>query len=85
MKRPFTTTTEYKSIIIFGDIQIVTDVKEKTFALNKLIEKYTPLSPKLSSSSGAIARTNVLVISIKEKTSKQSPVGKKTVITPLEK
>ena len=81
-QRPCASTTEYKSIIIFGDIQIVTDVKEKTFALNKLIEKYAPQSPKLSSSSGAITGTNVLVISIKEMTAKQSPVGGKTVITP---
>ena len=72
-QRPCATTTEYKSIIIFGNIQIVTDIEEKTFALNKLIEKYAPQSPKLSSSSGAIARTNVLVIGIKEMTAKQSP------------
>ena len=81
-QRPCASTTEYKSIIIFGDIQIVTDIEEKTFALNKLIEKYAPQSPKLSSSSGAITGTNVLVISIKEMTAKQSPVGGKTVITP---
>ncbi|MGR3294371.1 MAG: pyridoxamine 5'-phosphate oxidase family protein [Candidatus Scalindua sp.] len=72
-QRPCATTTEYKSIIIFGNIQIVTDIEEKVFALNKLIEKYAPQSPKLSSSSGAIARTNVLVIGIKEMTAKQSP------------
>lgn len=84
-QRPCASTTEYKSIIIFGDIQIVTDVEEKTFALNKLIEKYAPQSPKLPSSSGAIARTNVFVINIKEMTAKQSPVGGKTVITPSEK
>ena len=67
---------------VVEDIQIVTDIEEKTFALNKLIEKYAPQSPKLSSSSGAITGTNVLVISIKEMTAKQSPVGGKTVITP---
>ena len=84
-QRPCATTTEYKSIIIFGNIQIVTDIEEKTFALNKLIEKYAPQSPKLSSSSGAIARTNVLVIGIKEMTAKQSPIGKKIVIKPTGK
>ena len=72
-RMPCGSTTEYKSIIIFGEIQIVTDIEEKTFALNKLIEKYAPQSPKLSSSSGAIARTNGLVIGIKEMTAKQSP------------
>lgn len=84
-QRPCASTTEYKSIIIFGDIQIVTDVEEKAFALNKLIEKYAPQSPKLHSSSGATARTNVLMISIKEMTAKQSPVGGKTIMTPSEK
>jgi hypothetical protein len=84
-QRPCASTTEYKSIIISGDIQIVTDVEEKTFALNKLIEKYTPQSPKLSSSSGATAGINVLMIGIKEITAKQSSVGGKTVITPSEK
>ncbi len=84
-QRPCASTTEYKSIIIFGDIQIVTDVEEKTFALNKLIEKYAPQSPKLSSSSGATAGTNVLMIGIREMTAKQSPVGGKTVITSSEK
>ena len=84
-QRPCATTTEYKSIIIFGNIQIVTDIEEKTFALNKLIEKYAPQSPKLSSSSRAIARTNVLVIGIKEMTAKQSPIGKKVVIKPTGK
>lgn len=84
-RMPCGSTTEYKSIIIFGEIQIVTDIEEKTFALNKLIEKYAPQSPKLSSSSGAIARTNVLVIGIKEMTAKQSPIGKKVVIKPTGK
>ncbi len=81
---PCGTTTEYKSLIIFGDIKFVTDINEKTFALNKLIEKHTPQSPRLSSESGAVSFTGVLVIDIKEITAKQSPVGKKIVITPRE-
>ncbi len=82
---PCGTTTEYKSLIIFGDIKIITDINEKTFALNKLIERYTPQSPRLSSESGATRITGVLVIDIKEITAKQSPVGRKTVITPSKK
>jgi nitroimidazol reductase NimA-like FMN-containing flavoprotein (pyridoxamine 5'-phosphate oxidase superfamily) len=39
---PCGSTTEYKSVIIFGNIRIVVDIDEKTFALNKLIEKYAP-------------------------------------------
>lgn len=82
---PCGTTTEYKSLIIFGDIKFITDISEKTFALNKLIEKYTPQSPRLSLESGATRVTGVLVIDIKEITAKHSPVGRKTVITPSEK
>jgi hypothetical protein len=83
INRPCASTTEYKSIIIFGDIKIVTDIEEKTFALNMLIEKYAPQSPRLSLSSGAIiGRTGVLAIEVKEITAKQSPIGKKVVIKP---
>ena len=85
-QRPCATTTEYKSIIIFGNIQIVTDIEEKVFALNKLIEKYAPQSPRLSlSSDPIIRRTGVLVIEVKEITAKQSPIGKKIVIKPTGK
>ena len=71
--RPCASTTRYKSIIIFGNIKIVTDIEEKVFALNKLIEKYAPQSSRLSLSSGAIiGRTGVLSIEIKEITAKQS-------------
>jgi uncharacterized protein len=85
-QRPCASTTEYKSIIIFGDIKIVTDIEEKTLALNKLIEKYAPQSPRLSLSSGAIVRrTGVLAIEVKEITAKQSPIGKKVMIKPTEK
>ncbi len=83
ISRPCASTTEYKSVIIFGDISIVDDIEEKTFALNKLIEKYAPQSPRLSMSSGAmIERTGVLAIEVKEITAKQSPIGKKVVIKP---
>ncbi|MDR4498930.1 MAG: pyridoxamine 5'-phosphate oxidase family protein [Candidatus Scalindua sp.] len=73
VNRPCASTTQYKSIIIFGNIKIVTDIEEKVFALNKLLEKYAPHSPRLSLSSGAIiGRTGVLSIEIKEITAKQS-------------
>ena len=48
INRPCASTTQYKSIIIFGNIKIVSDIEEKVFALNKLIEKYAPQSPRLS-------------------------------------
>jgi nitroimidazol reductase NimA-like FMN-containing flavoprotein (pyridoxamine 5'-phosphate oxidase superfamily) len=84
-RMPCGSTTEYKSVIIFGDIRVVVDIDEKTFALNKLIEKYAPGAPRLPQSSDAAKRTNVLAIDVKEMTAKQSPVGRKTVITPSEK
>ncbi|GJQ59164.1 MAG: pyridoxamine 5'-phosphate oxidase family protein [Candidatus Scalindua sp. AMX11] len=81
-RMPCGSTTEYKSVIIFGMIRVVADIDEKTFALNKLIEKYAHDSPRLPQSSDAAKRTNVLVIEVKEITAKQSPIGKKVVITP---
>ena len=81
-RMPCGSTTEYKSVIIFGDRGIVVDIDEKTFALNKLIEKYAPEAPRLPQSSDAAKRTNVLVIDVKEITAKQSPIGKKVVIKP---
>ncbi len=82
MRMPCGSTTEYKSVIVFGDIRVVIDIDEKTDALNKLIEKYAPEAPRLPHSSDAADRTNVLVIDIKEITAKQSPIGKKVVIKP---
>ncbi len=82
MRMPCGSTTEYKSVIVFGDVRVVVDINEKTDALNKLIEKYAPEAPRLPHSSEAADRTNVLVIDIKEITAKQSPIGKKVVIRP---
>jgi hypothetical protein len=82
MRMPCGSTTEYKSVIVFGDIRVVVDIDEKTDALNKLIEKYAPEAPRLPHSSEAADRTNVLVIDVKEITAKQSPIGKKVVIRP---
>ncbi|MHC4321306.1 MAG: pyridoxamine 5'-phosphate oxidase family protein [Planctomycetota bacterium] len=82
MRMPCGSTTEYKSVIVFGDIRVVVDIDEKTVALNKLIEKYAPEAPRLPQFSEAAERTNVLVIDVKEITAKQSPIGKKVVIKP---
>ena len=72
MRMPGGSTTEYKSVIAFGDIRTVVDTDEKTAALNKLIEKYAPEAPRLPHSSEAADRTNVLAIDVKEITAKQS-------------
>ena len=71
-RMPCGSTTEYKSVIVFGDIRVVGDIDEKTVALNKLIEKYAPEAPRLPQSSDAANRTNVLAIDVKEITAKQS-------------
>ncbi len=81
-RMPCGSTAEYKSVIVFGDIRTVIDIDEKTVALNTLIEKYAPESPRLPQYSEAAERTNVLVIDVKEITAKQSPIGKKVVIKP---
>jgi len=81
-RMPCGSTTEYKSVILFGDIRVVVDTEEKTFALNELIRKYAPEAPQLPRSSDAATRTNVLVIEVKEITAKQSPTGKKVVMKP---
>ena len=45
-RMPCGSTTEYKSVILFGDIRVVDDIDEKTFVLNKLNEKYAPEAPR---------------------------------------
>ncbi len=82
---PCASTAEYKSVIIFGEIKFVTDITEKVYALNKLIEKYARQSSKISLTSEAARRTNVLEIGVKEISAKQSPVGRKTITDPSEK
>lgn len=82
---PCASTTEYKSVIISGNARFVTDIEEKTYALNKLIEKYAPHSTTVSLPTGVTKRTNVLAIEVKEISAKQSPAGGETVITPSEK
>lgn len=75
---PCASTTVYKSIIIFGDAKVITDIEEKTYALNKLIEKYAPQTTEVSLPAGVTNMTNVLKIKVKEISAKQSPPGKGT-------
>lgn len=39
-------TTYYRSVIVYGEIQIITDEAEKIAALHKLAKKYAPFSSK---------------------------------------
>lgn len=75
---PCASTTEYKSIIIFGNAKIVTDDVNKVYALNKLIEKYAPQSSKISLPNGIIKMTTIIEVNIEEITAKQSPGYKRT-------
>jgi hypothetical protein len=37
-----TFTTHYRSVIVFGNIRILTDDDEKKYGLDRLVEKYSP-------------------------------------------
>ncbi|MCP5007349.1 MAG: pyridoxamine 5'-phosphate oxidase family protein [Planctomycetes bacterium] len=69
---PCATSTEYQSIIIFGEIRFVTDREEKVIVLNKLLGKYAPQPEEVSFTTGILQRTAILEISIEEITAKQS-------------
>ncbi|MEP9410300.1 MAG: pyridoxamine 5'-phosphate oxidase family protein [Candidatus Brocadia sp.] len=69
----------YRSVILFGNIKILSEVNAKNYALQKLAEKYAPQNPKIPFTDAMLNRTNVLEIEIKEMTAKRSPV--KPVVT----
>lgn len=69
----------YRSVIIFGNIKILSEVNAKNYGLQKLAEKYAPQNPKIPFTDAMLNRTNVLEIEIKEMTAKRSPV--KPVVT----
>jgi len=69
----------YRSVILFGRIKIVSDVKAKAYALQKLVDKYAPQNPKVPFTDAMLNKTNVLEIEIREMTAKRSPI--KPVIT----
>jgi uncharacterized protein len=82
---PCASTTEYKSVIIFGEIRFVTDISEKIYALNKIIEKYARQLPKISLTSETAKRTSVLVIGVEEISAKKSPFNRKAITDPSKK
>ncbi|MGQ3684130.1 MAG: pyridoxamine 5'-phosphate oxidase family protein [Candidatus Loosdrechtia sp.] len=63
----------YRSVIVFGLIEIVTDREAKNSALEKLADKYAPQNPKVPFTGAMLNRTNVLKIEIGEVTGKRSP------------
>lgn len=74
----------YRSVIMFGSIKILSEVNAKTYALQKLAEKYAPQNPKMPFTDAMLNKTNVLEIEIKEITAKRSPV-KPAVTDPSKK
>lgn len=69
----------YRSVILFGNIKILSETRAKNYALQKLAEKYAPQNPKIPFTDAMLNKTNVLEIEIKEMTAKRSPV--KPVVT----
>jgi len=69
----------YRSVIIFGNIRILSDPHAKSCALQKLADKYAPQNPKSPFTDAMLNKTNVLEIEINEITAKRSPV--KPVVT----
>lgn len=69
----------YRSVIVFGNIKILSEVDAKNYALQKLAEKYAPQNPKIPFTDAMLNKTNVLEIEIKEMTAKKSPV--KPIVT----
>lgn len=65
----------YRSVILFGNITILTDPHAKNEALQKLADKYAPQNPKAPFTDAMLNKTNVLEIEIKEMTAKRSPVN----------
>lgn len=77
----------YRSVIMFGNIKILTDTNARNDALQKLADKYAPQNPKAPFTDAMLNRTNVLEIEIKEMTGKRSPVKPviSAIIDPLRK
>ena len=74
----------YRSVILFGNITILTDPQAKNEALQKLANKYAPQNPKVPFTEAMLNKTNVLEIEIKEMTAKRSPV-KPAITDPSKK
>ncbi len=66
---PCDVNTQYQSVIITGTAKLIEDEKEKTDALNYIVEKYTPLLAGMAFGN-AIKATAVIEITVKECTGK---------------
>ena len=74
----------YRTVILFGNIKILSDPHTKNGALQKLVDKYAPQNPKAPFTDAMLNKTNVLEIEIKEMTTKRSPV-KPAITDPAKK
>ncbi len=74
----------YRSVIMFGNIKILSDINAKNYALQKLADKYAPQNPKVPFTDAMLNKTNVLEVEIRGITAKRSPV-KPAVTDPSKK
>lgn len=66
---PCDVNTQYQSVIVMGTAKLIEGEKEKTEALNYIVEKYTPLLAGMPFGN-AIKATAVIEITVKEITGK---------------
>lgn len=66
---PCDVNTQYQSVILTGTAKLVEDEREKTDALNYIVEKYTPLLAGMAFGN-AVKATAVIEITVKECTGK---------------
>lgn len=74
----------YRSVIMFGSVKILSDLNAKSYALQKVAEKYAPQNPRVPFTDAMLNKTNVLEIEIKEMSAKRSPV-KPAITDPSKK
>ncbi len=74
---PCRVNTQYKSVIITGTAKLIEDEKEKTDALDLIVEKYTPLLSGIGFGE-AVKATVVIEITVKECTGKYYRDERKT-------
>jgi nitroimidazol reductase NimA-like FMN-containing flavoprotein (pyridoxamine 5'-phosphate oxidase superfamily) len=70
VEAPCDVNTEYSSVIITGNAEILTDLTEKREALKKIVEKYTPRLSGKELPENMVKGTAVIEITIMECTGK---------------
>ena len=66
VENPCDVNTEFNSVIVQGTAKIVNDLDEKRFALQKIVEKFTPHLKDMEIPMGMIGGTAVICVEIEE-------------------